>query len=238
MSQYGSRPINNCYLRSRSFPPGRESLRQDLREEAKPGNMPCWWRRLVCDTWSSLSTRWTTRPWNGTLPGALLLLILILIAFDTLGKTIFHHFVEFYKVFLVLRFNEIKDKLTPYLKKCGFNPRTDIYYIPVSGLTGVNLKETNRVVCPWYEWVSSCRLLLSMRADTIDNGRFTYFYVYNFTSLTTGVHLWSIISTTCLPLTEWARGRSGFRSSMASRWVVFSLLPALTRWLNCSWVTL
>jgi peptide chain release factor subunit 3 len=49
------------------------------------------------------------------------------------------------------RYNEIKEKLTPYLKKCGFNPKTDIYYLPVSGYTGVNLKERNPEVCPWYE---------------------------------------------------------------------------------------
>ena len=48
------------------------------------------------------------------------------------------------------RFGEIKEKLTPYLKKCGFNPKTDIYYIPVSGLTGANLKDTATDLCPWY----------------------------------------------------------------------------------------
>ncbi|VDK48461.1 unnamed protein product [Anisakis simplex] len=39
------------------------------------------------------------------------------------------------------RFKEIQQKLTPYLRKCGFNPKTDIVYIPVSGLTGAFLKE-------------------------------------------------------------------------------------------------
>lgn len=47
------------------------------------------------------------------------------------------------------RFKEIQDKLTPYLKKCGFK-NADIYYLPVSGLTGYNLKTTNTDVCPWY----------------------------------------------------------------------------------------
>jgi peptide chain release factor subunit 3 len=47
------------------------------------------------------------------------------------------------------RFIEIKEKLTPYLKKCGFN--TDVFYIPVSGLTGVNLKDVDRGVCTWYK---------------------------------------------------------------------------------------
>ncbi|CAJ0961974.1 unnamed protein product, partial [Mesorhabditis belari] len=39
------------------------------------------------------------------------------------------------------RWDEIQSKLTPYLKKCGFNPKTDITYIPVSGLTGDFIKD-------------------------------------------------------------------------------------------------
>lgn len=39
------------------------------------------------------------------------------------------------------RFKEIQNKLTPYLRKCGFNPKTDIMYIPASGLTGAFLKD-------------------------------------------------------------------------------------------------
>ncbi|ELU08124.1 hypothetical protein CAPTEDRAFT_105153, partial [Capitella teleta] len=51
------------------------------------------------------------------------------------------------------RYEEIKEKLTPYLKKCGFNPKQDIFYLPVSGLTGVNLKDTPKDICPWYSGV-------------------------------------------------------------------------------------
>jgi len=40
-----------------------------------------------------------------------------------------------------IRYNEIIEKLTPYLKKCGFNPKTDLYFIPVSGITGAFLKD-------------------------------------------------------------------------------------------------
>ncbi|VDN08002.1 unnamed protein product [Thelazia callipaeda] len=39
------------------------------------------------------------------------------------------------------RYKEIQSKLTPYLRKCGFSPKTDIVYIPVSGLTGAFLKD-------------------------------------------------------------------------------------------------
>jgi len=49
------------------------------------------------------------------------------------------------------RYEECKTKLTPFLKKVGFNPRTDIFYIPVSGLTGVNLKDPPpKGICDWY----------------------------------------------------------------------------------------
>lgn len=58
---------------------------------------------------------------------------------------------SFLSVVCLFRFNDIRDKLTPYLKKCGFNPKSDIFYIPVSGLTGINLKDCVRDICPWYE---------------------------------------------------------------------------------------
>jgi len=49
------------------------------------------------------------------------------------------------------RFNECKDKLLPYLKKCGFNPKTEIFFIPVSGLNGSFLRDIPpESVCPWY----------------------------------------------------------------------------------------
>lgn len=49
------------------------------------------------------------------------------------------------------RYEEIQTKLTPFLKKVGFNPKTDIYYMPCSGLTGANLRERlDPGVCTWY----------------------------------------------------------------------------------------
>lgn len=50
------------------------------------------------------------------------------------------------------RFQEIQDKLTPYLRKsCGFIPKTDITYIPCSGLSGAFLKERpSAEQCSWY----------------------------------------------------------------------------------------
>lgn len=50
------------------------------------------------------------------------------------------------------RYDEIKDKLTPFVKAAGFNPKTDVTFIPVSAYTGVNLKERpSKAICPWYE---------------------------------------------------------------------------------------
>ncbi|CAG0881097.1 unnamed protein product [Darwinula stevensoni] len=49
------------------------------------------------------------------------------------------------------RFNECKEKLIPYLKKCGFNPKTDMGFIPCSGLTGAFLKEPpDESICSWF----------------------------------------------------------------------------------------
>lgn len=51
------------------------------------------------------------------------------------------------------RYEECKEKLVPFLKKVGFNPKKDIHFMPCSGLTGANLKEQSEF-CPWYMYVS------------------------------------------------------------------------------------
>lgn len=38
------------------------------------------------------------------------------------------------------RYREIEKKLTPFLRSCGYNPAKDITFIPISGLSGENLK--------------------------------------------------------------------------------------------------
>lgn len=49
------------------------------------------------------------------------------------------------------RFNECRDKLLPYLKQIGFNIKTEVYFIPCSGLTGEFLKDCPpESLCPWY----------------------------------------------------------------------------------------
>ncbi|EGN93070.1 hypothetical protein SERLA73DRAFT_127011 [Serpula lacrymans var. lacrymans S7.3] len=50
------------------------------------------------------------------------------------------------------RYNEIKDKLTPFIKAAGFNPKTDVTFIPVSAYTGMNLKDrVSKSDCSWWD---------------------------------------------------------------------------------------
>jgi peptide chain release factor subunit 3 len=50
------------------------------------------------------------------------------------------------------RYEEIKDKLTPYLKKCGFKPGEDTVFMPCSGMSGAILKEhPGEQILPWYK---------------------------------------------------------------------------------------
>lgn len=50
------------------------------------------------------------------------------------------------------RYDEIREKLTPFVKAAGFNPKTDVTFIPVSAYTGINLKDRpSKSICPWYE---------------------------------------------------------------------------------------
>ena len=52
------------------------------------------------------------------------------------------------------RYKEIKDKITPFVKAAGFNPKTDVTFMPLSAYTGVNLKDRiPKDVAPWYEYV-------------------------------------------------------------------------------------
>jgi len=49
------------------------------------------------------------------------------------------------------RYEECKERLVPYLRRVGFNPGRDIMFMPCSGLTGFNLRDTDTVLCPWYD---------------------------------------------------------------------------------------
>ena len=50
------------------------------------------------------------------------------------------------------RYDEIVGKLSPFLRGTGFNPKTDVTFIPVSAYSGQNLKDrVPKDVCSWYE---------------------------------------------------------------------------------------
>ncbi|KAJ9107604.1 hypothetical protein QFC21_001063 [Naganishia friedmannii] len=50
------------------------------------------------------------------------------------------------------RFDEVQSKITPYLKQVGFNPKTDLTFIPVSAYAGQNIKDSvAKSVAPWYD---------------------------------------------------------------------------------------
>ncbi|BGP57865.1 translation termination factor GTPase eRF3 [Rhodotorula sphaerocarpa] len=50
------------------------------------------------------------------------------------------------------RYDEIVGKLTPFLKGTGYNIKTDVTFIPVSGFTGANIKlPADRKVAPWVQ---------------------------------------------------------------------------------------
>ena len=49
------------------------------------------------------------------------------------------------------RFDEIETKLTPFLRSCGYNPKKDLVYLPISGLFGHNMKDrVDKSKCDWY----------------------------------------------------------------------------------------
>lgn len=52
------------------------------------------------------------------------------------------------------RYDEIKDKLTPFVKSAGFSLKTDVTFLPVSAYTGVNMKDrADKQFMPWWEYV-------------------------------------------------------------------------------------
>lgn len=52
------------------------------------------------------------------------------------------------------RYEEIKDKLAPFVRGAGFHVKTDVSWVPVSAYTGANLKDrVEKSVCSWWECV-------------------------------------------------------------------------------------
>jgi len=50
------------------------------------------------------------------------------------------------------RFDDIASKLKPFLKSCGFVVRTEVKIMPISALTGDNVKDqVDAAACPWWQ---------------------------------------------------------------------------------------
>jgi peptide chain release factor subunit 3 len=61
------------------------------------------------------------------------------------------------------RYEEIKEKLTPFIRGAGFHIKTDVSWLPVSAYTGANLKDrVSKSVCSWWEYVISIHYLFSL----------------------------------------------------------------------------
>jgi peptide chain release factor subunit 3 len=53
---------------------------------------------------------------------------------------------------IVQRFTECTSKLTTFLKGLGYNPKTDLAFIPMSAQTGLGVKERVPAnICSWYQ---------------------------------------------------------------------------------------
>jgi peptide chain release factor subunit 3 len=61
------------------------------------------------------------------------------------------------------RFDECTKRLGAFLKGNGFNPKTDLFFIPISAYKGSNLKDrVDKKVCPWWDGPSLLEYLDSM----------------------------------------------------------------------------
>ena len=61
------------------------------------------------------------------------------------------------------RYDEIIDGVSPFLKQNGYNLKTEVNFIPISGFSGANLKErVGKTVCPWFDGPSLLEYLDDM----------------------------------------------------------------------------
>lgn len=58
------------------------------------------------------------------------------------------------------RYDECTGKILPFLKQVGYNPKSDLDMLPISGFTGANMKDRlDPSVCEWYSGPSLLELL-------------------------------------------------------------------------------
>jgi len=58
------------------------------------------------------------------------------------------------------RYDDIKDKVNPFLRDdCGYDIENKVFWIPISGLMGHNLKDRiSNAICSWYNGPSLLEL--------------------------------------------------------------------------------
>eukprot|EP00742_Colponemidia_sp_Colp-10_P000620 GILJ01000678.1.p1 GENE.GILJ01000678.1~~GILJ01000678.1.p1 ORF type:complete len:592 (-),score=136.75 GILJ01000678.1:203-1921(-) len=62
------------------------------------------------------------------------------------------------------RYEECVEKLKPFLKGCGYNVKTDVIFLPISGLTGANIKDSiDPSIAGWYTGPPLLTLLDSLK---------------------------------------------------------------------------
>lgn len=50
------------------------------------------------------------------------------------------------------RYSDIVRDLKPFIAQCGYDPEKDCVFVPVSGLSGDNIKDpVSKSVCNWYQ---------------------------------------------------------------------------------------
>ncbi|KAF3570674.1 hypothetical protein F2Q69_00063144, partial [Brassica cretica] len=72
------------------------------------------------------------------------------------------------------RYDEIEQKMVPFLKSSGYNTKKDVVFLPISGLMGFNMdKRMDPKVCPWFSGPSFFEVLDSIEVPPRDpNGPF------------------------------------------------------------------
>jgi len=62
------------------------------------------------------------------------------------------------------RYDQIVNELSPFLKQVGYNPATDVTFVPISGIKGLNLKDPLAAnICLWYKGPSLLQVLDEMK---------------------------------------------------------------------------
>ncbi|XP_023645410.1 eukaryotic peptide chain release factor GTP-binding subunit ERF3A isoform X4 [Capsella rubella] len=72
------------------------------------------------------------------------------------------------------RYDEIEQKIVPFLKASGYNTKKDVVFLPISGLMGINMDtRMGQDVCPWWSGPSFFEVLDSIEIPPRDpNGPF------------------------------------------------------------------